>query len=321
MRALGAETLRSLAPLLVVVGPTASGKTQLGIRLACELGGELVSADSVQVYRYFDLGSAKPTPGEQRLAPHHLIDVAEPHEEVEASRFIALADAAIAEIRRRGRTPIICGGTFLWVRALLFGLADAPAGNAEIREKHRLFAEREGRAALHAELARVDAKTAQRLHENDLLRVSRALEVFELCGKKLSDLHGEHGFRTPRYAARLLGLGWQRSAHDQRVEVRARAMLDAGLVEEVESLTMRGFADARAMNAVGYRQVKDALTRGQASDSEALAVEIARATRVFARRQRTWLREEDIDWLPFEQRDDPEVFVRLLERCRAHLER
>src|SRR6185503_17437759 len=165
-----------MTPLTVVVGPTASGKTALAIRLAEERGGEIVSADSVQIYRRFAVGTGKPSASEQARAVHHLIDVLEPDQPIDAAGWATLATRTIDEVRARGKEPIVCGGTFLWVRALLFGLAEAPAGDPVVRARHREQAEREGRPALHAALSQVDPQSAARLAPNDFVRVSRALE-------------------------------------------------------------------------------------------------------------------------------------------------
>jgi len=287
-----------LSDLLVVVGPTASGKTELAIELAEREGGELVSADSVQVYRQFDIGSGKPSPEERARAAHHLIDIVDPMDTLDAARWAELAEDKIREIRARGRTPIVCGGTFLWVRALIYGLAEAPPGDPSVRERHRERAERDGRKSLHDELAKVDPRTAARLAPNDFVRVSRALEVFELTGKPLGVWHAEHGFRTVRHPARLIGVERSKQELDQRIRRRVDAMFDAGFVDEVRALRERGFRKARAMGSVGYRQIDEALERGGELDVDALKDAIVRATRVFARRQRTWLRDEPVEWLP-----------------------
>ncbi|MFO0568860.1 MAG: tRNA (adenosine(37)-N6)-dimethylallyltransferase MiaA [Polyangiaceae bacterium] len=284
------------SPLLVFVGPTASGKTALAVRVAEALGGEIVSADSVQVYRHFEIGTGKPSAAERARAEHHLIDVVEPDESMDAARWVELADAALQALRARERVPIVCGGTFLWVRALLHGLAEAPAANAKIRERHRQTAEREGRAALHAALREVDPESAARLNENDFVRVSRALEVFEQSGVPLSRWHAEHAFRTERHAYRLFGVLHAPDALDMRIRERARAMLDLGWVDEVKSLMQRGHASARAMQSVGYKQVFEAVNAG-ALEREPLLDAVTRATRVFARRQRTWLRTQPVTWL------------------------
>ncbi len=293
--------------ILVVVGPTASGKTALAVRLAEVLGGEIVTADSVQVYRRFDIGAGKPTSDERARARHHLIDVVEPLEPMDASRFAELADRAIVEIRGRGRVPIVCGGTFLWVRALLYGLAEAPPGDLAIRDAHRAVAETEGRDALHRRLAAVDPVAAERLAPNDFVRVSRALEVYEQSGVPLTTWHERHGFRERRHVARLVGIERTGPELDGRIAARTQAMLDAGWVDEVRALLADGFGDARPMKAVGYRQIAEALARGVFERDE-LAAEIVRKTRVFARRQRTWLKDEPVLWLAEpERRSDVEL--------------
>jgi tRNA dimethylallyltransferase len=284
-------------PLFVVVGPTASGKTELAVELAERLGGEIVSADSVQIYRYFDIGTGKPSADERARAPHHLIDALEPLEPMDAGRWVERAEAALLDVRSRGRVPIVCGGSFLWVRALLHGLVEAPPADPAVRERHRELAEREGRAALHARLAEVDEASARRLAPNDFVRVSRALEVHELTGTALSAIQEQHGFRTARHRARLIGLRRSPAELDERIAARVRVMLTCGFVEEVQTLLARGYGESRAMGSVGYRQIRDALAANTASDRETLTESIRRATRVFARRQRTWLRREPVEWL------------------------
>ncbi|HEV8549633.1 MAG TPA: tRNA (adenosine(37)-N6)-dimethylallyltransferase MiaA [Polyangiaceae bacterium] len=283
-------------PLTIVVGPTASGKTELAVRWAEERGAEIVSADSVQVYRYFDIGTGKPSAEEHARARHHLVSVLEPSEPMDAALWAERAERTILEIRGRGREPVVCGGSFLWVKALLFGLAGAPAADPAIRARHRERAEREGRPALHAELARVDPESAARLAPNDLVRVSRALEVFEQSGVPLSRFQAEHGFRAPRYAARLVGVRREPAELDRRIEARVRAMFAAGWIDEVRALLAAGHEQTRAMSAVGYKQVAAAL-RGEAPiDTESLTIAVVRATRIFARRQRTWLRDQNVEW-------------------------
>ncbi len=284
--------------LLCIVGPTASGKSALALRLAESLGGEIISADSMQIYRGFDIGTGKATAEERALVPHHLLDVAEPLETWDAARWATEATSVVEQIRARGRVPIVCGGSFLWVRALIYGLAEAPRADEQLREQHRAFAAEHGRPALHARLQQVDAPSAARLAPNDLVRVSRALEVFELTGTPMSQLQAAHGFREPRYPARLVGVLRARPELDDLIARRVGLMLDAGWQAEVASLRERGFAGARAMGSVGYRQVSDALASEVPPARQALAEAIVRATRVFARRQRTWLRDQPVEWLP-----------------------
>jgi tRNA dimethylallyltransferase len=196
----------------------------------------------------------------------------------------------------------VCGGTFLWVRALIRGLAAAPPANDEIRARHRRLVEAEGRHALHTELGRVDPAAARRLAPNDFVRVSRALEVFALTGVPLSTWHEQHGFREHRHPAVLVGVGRDKRSLEARIADRTRQMLAAGWVDEVRSLLARGYAGSRPMRSVGYRQISDALAAsvesGAPVDEAELFVRIDRATRIFARRQRTWLRDEVVAWLP-----------------------
>jgi tRNA dimethylallyltransferase len=281
--------------LLAIVGPTATGKTALAVALAEALGGEIISADSVQIYRGFDVGSGKPTPLERARARHHLVDAIDPLDHVDAAGWAQLAEKAIAEVRGRGRVPIVCGGTFLWTKALLFGLAEAPAANAEARERHRVIAERDGRPALHERLREVDAEAADRLHPNDLVRVSRALEVHELTGKPMSEWQREHAFARPRHRAHLLAIACDPATLTDRITARVRGWLDAGWTDEVKALIAAGYDGARAMTSVGYAQVRAAIA-GEIAPAD-LELAIVRATRVFARRQRTWLNHADVTWL------------------------
>ena len=237
-------------PLWVVVGPTASGKTSLAVELCEQHGGEIISADSVQVYRHFEVGTGKPSAEERARARHHLIDVIEPSEPMDAARFAGLAELAISDIRARGKRPIVCGGTFLWVRALIHGLVPAPPADPELRARHLARVAEVGRSGLHADLARVDTEAAQRLAPNDFVRVSRALEVFELTGVPMSEWQAQHGFKASRYAARLLGVRREKEELDQRILARCKAMLEAGWVEEVEQLLARGFAGTRPFASV-----------------------------------------------------------------------
>ncbi len=285
----------SLQSLLVVVGPTASGKSALASLLAHKLRGEVISADSVQVYRHFDVGAGKPSAEELARAPHHMLDIADPLEPLEAAVWAKLAEQKVTEIADRGNLPIVCGGTFLWVRALIFGLAEAPPADPRIREAHERQAQEFGRQSLHKRLQEVDEKSAERLHPNDFVRVSRALEVYELCGRPLSEIQQEHGFNKPRYRAELVSIAWDRQDYEARLAARVRQMLRDGFRGEVEELLKRGYAKARAMDAVGYRQVKEAIEAGESGPTdEELADQIIRVTRIFARRQRTWLRDESI---------------------------
>lgn len=281
--------------LLVVVGPTASGKSALAMALCERFDGELVGADSVQIYRHFDIGSGKPSVSDRERVPHHLVDVAEPDDPYDAARYVAVADVAIADIRARGRVPVICGGTFLWVKALLHGLAPSAPKDPTVRVEHDAFVEAHGRPALHARLAAVDPRSAERLAPNDFVRVSRSLEVYETTGKTQTAWHEEHRFDEIRHRARLIGVQHARDELDARIERRTSGWLAGGWLDEVEDLIARGYRHTRAMESVGYRQVRDHLD-GQLPRSE-LDASIVRATRIFVRRQRTWLRDQPVTWL------------------------
>ena len=281
--------------LLVVVGPTASGKTELAIRLAERFGGEVISADSVQIYRGFDLGSGKPTPAERARAPHHLVDAVDPLDHVDAGRYRLLAEAALAGLRARRKIPIVCGGTYLWVKALVQGLAEAAPADESVRARHREIAEREGRAKIHSMLAEVDPAIAMRLAPNDLLRTSRALEVYEITGRPMSEWQAEHAASEPKHQAKLVGIAHPREELDSRITERTRRWLAEGWVDEVRGLVDAGYGDARAMGSVGYRQVHAHLA-GELPLRE-LELAIVRATRLYVRRQRTWLRDEPVTWL------------------------
>jgi tRNA dimethylallyltransferase len=281
--------------LLVVVGPTASGKTELAIQLAARFGGEIISADSVQIYRSFDLGSGKPTAAERARAPHHLVDAIDPLDPVDAGRYRLLAEAVLADVRARGKLPIVCGGTYLWVKALVEGLAEAAPADEGVRARHREIAEREGRAKIHAMLAEVDAASALRLAPNDLLRTSRALEVYELTGRPMSEWQAEHAASEPEHQAKLVGIAHPREELDDRIAERTRRWLAEGWIDEVRRLVDEGHGEARAMGSVGYKQVYAHL-RGELPEHE-LELAIVRATRLYVRRQRTWLRDEPVTWL------------------------
>jgi tRNA dimethylallyltransferase len=281
--------------LLCVVGPTASGKTDLAIATCERVGGEIVSADSVQLYRGFDIGSGKPTAEERARARHHLVDVLDPLETADAMTYAGLAERAIEDVRARGKIPILCGGTFFWVRALVIGLAPAPSADEAIRAKHRAIVEAGGRLALHEELARVDPTSAARLHPNDMVRVSRALEVHELSGRTMSEHHAEHGFRAPRMESTMIGVATTPEVLTDRITRRVDHWLAHGWIEEVRTLVASGYGTSRAMASVGYKEVH-AHVLGELP-REALRDAIVQSTRTFARKQRTWLRSATVEWL------------------------
>ena len=297
--------------VVVICGPTASGKTALAVEVAEKLGAEIVSADSQQCYRGLDSATAKPTPEERARVPHHLFDVADPEEQLDAARFVRLADAAVAEIVRRGKRAIVAGGTGLWIRALLRGLLDAPGASPEFRESLREEFEAQGVRALHERLRTVDPAAAARILPNDRIRIERALEVHALSGRPLSELQRQHGFAQARYDALLWFLDPPRDVLRGRIEARTRRMYaDGGLRRETEWLIRRGAG--KALKIIGYAECAEALRTGD----WALAEERTNArTWQYARRQRTWFAKDagaPLEW-PFDA-------VRLCEQARRWYE-
>ena len=278
-------------PAVFLLGPTASGKTVASLALAARFPVEIVSVDSALVYRGMDIGTAKPDAATRAAVAHHLVDIVDPVEAYSAGRFRADALRIAGEIAARGRVPLFAGGTMLYERALMRGLADLPAADPAVRADLDREARSRGWPALHAELARVDPVTAARLDPNDAQRIQRALEVFRLSGRPLTALIAGEGRVPPPFTALTLVLEpSERAVLHRRIEERFRAMLSAGLVEEVVALRARYALDAGlpSMRAVGYRQVWETL-EGLAPESTLEARGIA-ATRQLAKRQLTWLR-------------------------------
>lgn len=284
-------------PLIVILGPTATGKSALGLEIAERVGGEIVNADALQVYRGLDVGTAKPTPEERARVRHHLVDALEPTERYSAGEFARRARAALAEIRSRGRRPIVVGGSGLYLRALLEGISPVPPGDPEVRARLRRRAEAEGVAALHAELALRDPETAGRLPTGDTQRVLRALEVVEVSGTPLSEWIARRPYGEKRLAAVRVGLTLPRTLLYDAIARRVARMLENGWVREVAHLRARGLEPAApAFQAIGYRELARHLAGEWTLDRA--AEETVRATRRYAKRQLTWFRKErDIIWL------------------------
>lgn len=281
--------------ILVLCGPTAVGKSRAALELAQKFNGEIVSADSQQVWKELDIGTAKPTPAQRSQIPHHLIDVASPNARFDVSRYVELADAAIADIVKRGRLPIVVGGAGMYIRVLLYGLCEAPPQDKEIRQKLIQRMETEGLEKLYAELKKKDEKTAPKIHPNDKTRIIRALEVFAITGEPLSSFQAEHRFQNSRYEARQIGLNIDRKRLHQNIERRLDWMLANGWVEEVRELLKFYSSDCQALQSIGYKQIVQHL-KGQVPLDETIA-EIKQQTRAFARRQLTWFRaDKNIQW-------------------------
>jgi tRNA dimethylallyltransferase len=275
-------------PLIVIAGPTASGKTGLGLELGERLGAEIVSCDSVAIYRGCDIGAAKPSPAERARVPHHLLDVAEPAERFSAADYVERADQAIAEIAARGRPVLVVGGTGLYLRALVDGLFPSPPPDPAFRAALREEAERLGWPALHARLFTLDPEAAARIAPTDRVRIERALEVQVQTGEPISALQARHrAAARSRYPTLTLLVEPSPEELDRRIALRTERMLAAGLIEETRRLVACHGRDLKPLAAVGYKEAL-AFLDGHLSEAE-LGPTIQRATRHFARRQRTWL--------------------------------
>lgn len=283
-------------PLLVIAGPTASGKTALALQLAQQRPLEIVSADSRQVYRGMDIGTAKPTLAERARVPHHLLDQVDPDQPYTVADFVRQARPVIEAIRQRGHLPCVVGGTGLYIRALLGGLAETPQGDDALRQSLLQQEREEGPGTLYRRLAAWDPEQAQGIHPNNLVRIVRALEVGLLTGRRLSELQREHRFADRPYLSLMVGLDWPVAELDARIDQRAEAMLEDGLIEETACLLQRFPADSKALLTLGYRECQQFLN-AEIDRAELLRL-LRRNTRRYARRQLTWFRREsEMKWV------------------------
>lgn len=285
-----------MADLIIVTGPTASGKTELSLSLAEELDAEIVSADSMQVYRRFDIGTAKPTASEQSRIPHHLIDVADPEDFYNVARFKVEAEQAIKEISERNRSVLVVGGTAMYLKILIRGLAPGPGRDEELRQEIEALWDAGEAEALRLELKAGDPLLANRLHPNDRLRIVRGLEVLRAGGKSLSDLHAEHGFRKNDHNVLCFCMDLDRSVLYDRINNRVEQMFEAGWLKEVEGILSSGCSPSIApLRAIGYKEIVEYL-RGE-KNKGLMVSEIQQNTRRFAKRQLTWFRAMDVKWI------------------------
>ncbi len=304
--------------VLAIVGPTASGKTRLGVELALAHRGEVVSVDSMQVYRNMDIGTAKPSEEERRGVKHHMMDVVDPREDYSVARYVEDASRCIDGLLARGTLPVLVGGTGLYLDSLLSGRAFAPrASDPALRKQLQVRMEAEGQDALYRELQDIDPEAAARLHPGDEKRIVRALEIWHLTGKTISEHNRESQKTPPRYEALIIGLNFQDRA-DLRARIARRVddMMAAGLVEEVRFLIEQGVPeDCTAMQAIGYKEIAAAL-RGGGSLEDA-AAEIKLRSQQYAKRQLTWFRRnEAIRWILWEKSPD---FVFACQRSTDYL--
>ncbi|WP_339132552.1 MAG: tRNA (adenosine(37)-N6)-dimethylallyltransferase MiaA [Candidatus Electrothrix sp. GW3-4] len=295
-------------PIIVLVGPTAVGKTALSLQLVQRFACEIVSMDSMQVYRHMDIGTAKPSQEEQALVPHHLIDIIDPDDQYDAARFVHDALAAIAEIASRNRTVLLTGGTGLYLKALFEGLFDVLPTDEGVRAQLRERLEQEGREALHAELCRIDPVAGERVHANDTQRLLRGLEIYLSSGRTWTELIAEQQQQEQDQKGRFtrvfqVALDCEREQLYQRIAQRSQIMLEQGLVEEVVRLLSMGYTpELPSMQAIGYKHVNNLLS-GEWNQEEMLEY-LVRDTRRYAKRQMTWFRKnQELNWFA---RDDYE---------------
>jgi tRNA dimethylallyltransferase len=294
------EPVSGQIELVIIQGPTASGKSELAVHLAEVFSGEIINADSMQVYRGMDIGTAKPSSEMQERLPHHLVGIIDPDKQFSAADFCRAAQEAIRDIHRRGKKVFIVGGTGLYIKALTRGLINSPGGSEEIRKELSSVAAEFGNLELYRRLSGVDPVAAEKLHPNDLVRIIRALEVFEMTGRSISELRNEHRFGdNPGYRCLKLGIAVDRPELYRRIDNRVELMMENGLVEEVEDLLAKGYSPRlKPMLSLGYRHICDFLS-GKYSLQEAASL-IKRDTRRYSKRQATWFRQDDeIIWFEY----------------------
>ena len=295
---------REKPKLVVVLGPTASGKTEVALEIARRTGACIVSADSVQVYRHFDIGSAKPTREQRRGIPHFLIDVADPDEDFNAGTYMRLALDCIRRLVEDGRKIVVVGGTFLYVRALLYGLLEGVEVDREFRD--RLAGERDAKGVMsvHKKLESLDPVSAGRINPNDYVRIERALEVHHVTGEKMSDHQRRHGFAEQRFNALKIGLLGDRERLRRAIDERVDAMIDRGWVEEVKTIRAKGYGPhLKPMKSIGYKRINEFLD--SQLDFKAAVESVKTDTKRFSKRQSTWLRaDEGITWFDSEEGRD-----------------
>lgn len=285
-------------PLIILTGPTAAGKTKTSIALAKSIGGEIISADSIQVYQQMDIGSAKIRPDEMEGIPHHLIDVLKPDEEFHVARFQQMAAEAMEQIYQNGHIPIVVGGTGFYIQALLYGIDFTETETDDsYRRECQNYASENGLEALHEQLSQVDPRAAKDIHPNNVKRVIRALEYYHQTGERISDHNERERQRESQYQSVYFVLNDDRPALYQRIDARVDQMIKEGLVAEVKELSDRGYGrDLVSMQGLGYKEILSYLN-GECSLEEAVRI-IKRDTRHFAKRQITWFkRERDVIWL------------------------
>jgi len=291
------KTKKPEAKIVIISGPTGAGKSQLALKLAQSIDGEIIVADSMQIYRYMDIGTAKPTPEERALVPHHLVDVIDPDESFSAARFRDMARKAINSIQKKGKKALVCGGTGLYIKALIRGLFSGPGENKKLRQDLRAQEAKYGEGYLYEKLKKVDPPSALRIHPKDTFRIIRALEIYYLTGLPASFHYSQHAFQDNQYEYLQISIQWERDILYDRIDKRCDQMIANGFIDEVKSLLDRGYhSGLKSMQSLGYRHLCSYL-EGHTTLKEAIRT-MKRDTRHYAKRQLTWLRADpSIVWV------------------------
>ena len=300
--------------IVVVAGPTASGKSDLALRLAQEFDGELICSDSMQVYRQFDIGTAKPTLSEQKLVPHHQLDLIDPDGNYSAGKYERDTSIIIQQIQQRGHLPILVGGTGLYYRALMYGISNIPKIPGKLRQDLFSLQEEHGTSYCWEQLQKHDPQTAKRLHPNDTSRIMRSLEVVLATGTSIADFQLQQPFAEARYPVLAIAYEWERSVLYERINQRTRKMLKSGWIEEVKMLLESYPPELKPLQAIGYREIVEHLQNKL--KQEALVKKIQLRTRQYAKRQMTWFRRETkIAWY------QPDDEAAILDKIKVYLEK
>lgn len=299
--------------IIIIVGPTATGKSALGLHLAQKFRGEIINADSMQIYRGLDIGTAKPTREEQKLVRHHLIDILDLNQIYSAAKFREEADEIIKKLHQEGIPIFVVGGTGLYLKVLTQGIFHGPEANSELRQQLKKRLAQEGSQALHQELQRIDPEAAFRIHPRDHLRLIRALEVIYQTNRPISSLQREHGFKEQPYVVLKIGLSLPKEELFRRIEERIEEMLQKGWIEEVKNLLAQGLSpNIKPFQAIGYRQIIRYLS-GQIDFPEMVRL-IIRETRAYAKRQITWFKADpEINWYYASSESWPQIERRVEE--------
>lgn len=299
--------MSELARIIAIIGPTASGKTEIGLQLARKIDGEIISVDSMQVYRWMDIGTAKPSVQMQAEVPHHLIDILNPDDSYNAGQFAKDADQVIAKLQQQNKPAILLGGTNLYVKALIHGIIPVPEISPDVKQGIQSQLRDKGLSCCYQQLQQLDPLSAQKLHPNDVSRILRALAVVTETGRSIQEFQQQHGFNQERYKVLFIGTRWPRDILYQRINQRTLLMVEEGLVDEAESLLWRGYSsNLPSMKSIGYKQAF-AFLDDQINRAEMVA-EIQQKSRHYAKKQLTWYRNKpDVQWLQGNKIDEPSI--------------